>query len=688
MSKHSYEHLLQPGQIGSTRIKNRMVRMAAHPGFPDYEEGFLQSFYSDMWISFAKGGAGLIGCGVSPAPGVGWSLDIEEQIPRVLEMNKQIHEYGAASYVQLFHVGPWMPPPMTVAASRLSIDEIPLTVQNFPDARPMTVAEIKATVTQFGAVAEKARRAGFDMAEINAGCNHLFGTFLSCAWNKREDEYGYATIENRSRFVVELIKEIKAQAGDDFGVIVVANAAEPGLKNGITAEEGRELAKIFEAAGADALQARVEMYIMRKTPQESESTHFPDMAFYPEPPDFAKTCGADVGHHGVGGWAPYAGGIKKVVNIPVIGTGRLDADLGDKLVKAGVCDFVNLNRRMIADHDYANKIAEGRTEDIAPCTGCMTCFNNVEAQKKIICRINASTGREREYELEPAVDKKRVVVIGSGPAGMETARVAALRGHQVTLLEKERYVGGGMNLAAVVKGTEREDMTEIVDYLKLQMNKAGVEVCTGKEATKAMVAELNPDAVVVAVGGSHNVPDIPGMDRKSVLTGEELHHRLKSYLRFTSARTMARLVNTYLPVGKRVVIIGGTIQGCETAELLVKNGRKVTIVETGPEVGAGMLWRLVRPQMLHWLEEKSVLMLAGVKLEEATDQGLVITDKDGKRQLLEADTIITALPLSANTGLYETLKDVAPETYLIGDSNEPGLVVDAIAAGAATARAI
>jgi 2,4-dienoyl-CoA reductase (NADPH2) len=190
------------------------------------------------------------------------------------------------------------------------------------------------------------------------------------------------------------------------------------------------------------------------------------------------------------------------------------------------------------------------------------------------------------------------------------------------------------------------------------------------------------------VGGSHNVPDIPGMDRKSVLTGEELHHRLKSYLRFTSARTMARLVNTYLPVGKRVVIIGGTIQGCETAELLVKNGRKVTIVETGPEVGAGMLWRLVRPQMLHWLEEKSVLMLAGVKLEEATDQGLVITDKDGKRQLLEADTIITALPLSANTGLYETLKDVAPETYLIGDSNEPGLVVDAIAAGAATARAI
>ena len=234
MSKHSYEHLLQPGQIGITRIKNRMVRMAAHPGFPDYEDGFLQPFYSDLWISFAKGGAGLIGCGVSPAPGVGWSLDDDKYIPRVLEMNKKIHEYGAASYVQMFHVGPWMPAPMTVAASSLSIEEIPLTVQNFPDARPMTIPEIKDIVTQFGQVAERARRAGFDMAEINAGCNHLFGTFLSRVWNKREDEYGCASLENRSRFVVELIKEIKARAGKDFGVIVVYNAAEPGVEKGIT----------------------------------------------------------------------------------------------------------------------------------------------------------------------------------------------------------------------------------------------------------------------------------------------------------------------------------------------------------------------------------------------------------------------------------------------------------------------
>ena len=688
MSKSSYDHLLQPGQIGITNIKNRMVRMAAHPGFPDYEDGFLQPFYSDLWQSFAKGGAGLIGCGVSPAPGVGWSLDDDKYIPRVLEMNKKIHEYGAASYVQMFHVGPWMPAPMTVAASSLSIEEIPLTVQNFPDARPMPVDEIKGIVKQFGQVAARARRAGFDMAEINAGCNHLFGTFLSRVWNKREDEYGCASLENRARFVVELIKEIKTQAGQDFGVIVVYNAAEPGIEKGITPQEGQDLARMFEAAGADAIHARIEMYIMRNSPRESDSTHFPDMAFYPEVPEFAKNCGADVSKHGEGGWIPYAAGIKKAVTIPVIGTGRLDADLGEKLVRQGVIDFVNLNRRMIADHDYANKITEGRIDDIAPCTACMTCFNNVEAQKKVICRINASTGREREYELHAAGAKKKVVVIGSGPAGMETARIAALRGHKVVLFEKESYLGGSLNLAAVVKGTDREDMLKIVEYLKLQVEKAGVDVHKGEEATKENVAALKPDAVVVAVGGKHNIPDIPGIHGANVLTGEDLHHRLKGYLKVTGARMMTKLVNMYLPVGKKVIIIGGTIQGCETAELLVKNGRKVTIVETGAEIGEGMLWRLVKPQLLHWLEDKGVEMLAGVKLDEVTNKGLVITDKDGQKRLLEANTIITALPLRPNTELYDKVKDSAPEAYLIGDSKQPGLVVDAIAAGAAVARAI
>lgn len=688
MSKNKYEHLLQPGYIGKTRIKNRMVRMAAHPGFPEYEDGFLQSFYSDLWLSFAKGGAGLIGCGVSPAPGVGWSLDTEEQIPRVLEMNKKIHEYGAATYVQLFHVGPWMPAPMTVAASCLSIDEIPLTVQNFPDARPMEISEIKALIKQFGAVCERARRAGFDMAEINAGCNHLFATFLSRVWNKREDEYGYATLENRTRFVVELIKEIKAQAGEDFGVIVVSNAAEPGLKNGITVQEGQQIAKIFEAVGADAIHARVEMYTIRKTPKDSDSTHFPDMAFYPEVPEFAKTSGADTSMHGKGAWIPYAAGLKKVVKVPIIGTGRLDADLGEKLVRDGVIDFVNLNRRMIADHEYANKIAEGRVEDIAPCTGCMTCFNNVEAQKQIKCRINAATGKEREYELKPADKKKRVVVVGSGPAGMETARVAALRGHKVTLLEKEHILGGSLNLAGVVKGTDHEDMISIVDYLKLQVRKAGVDVKPGTKATKETVAALKPDAVVVAAGGTHNIPKIPGIDSKKVMTGEQLHHQLKSYLRFTGARLMTKLVKVYLPVGRKVVIIGGTIQGCETAEMLVKRGRQVTIVETGPEIGEGMLWRLVKPQLLHWLEDHGVPMLAEVKLEEITDKGLLITTKTGEKKLLEADTIITALPLSPNTEVCGELEGVAPEMHCIGDSNEPGLVVDAVAAGAAVARAI
>jgi 2,4-dienoyl-CoA reductase (NADPH2) len=342
----------------------------------------------------------------------------------------------------------------------------------------------------------------------------------------------------------------------------------------------------------------------------------------------------------------------------------------------------------MADAELPNKIAQGRMEDIRPCTGCLTCFDNNEQGNPPLCQVNAAYGREKEYEIKPAEKRKRVVVVGSGPAGMETAVVAALRGHEVTLCDREPTLGGSLRLAALVKGFHREDLLGLVSYYETQVAKLGVETRLGKEVDRSVVEDLKPDVLIVATGGRHNIPEIPGIDGSNVVTSEALYRQLERFLRFAGPRLLRWLTKFWMPVGMRVVVLGGGIHGCQTAEFLTKRGRKVTIVETAEEIGDGLLEIFVKPHLLNWLEKKGVAMLSGVKYEGISNQGLTITTKEGNRQTIEADTIVTALPLLPNTAFLDSLTGSAPEVYAIGDCNEPHLVVDAIADGARIARAI
>ena len=368
--------------------------------------------------------------------------------------------------------------------------------------------------------------------------------------------------------------------------------------------------------------------------------------------------------------------------------GKLDAEIGEEALRKGTLDFVGMTRRLIADPDYPVKVAEGRFEDIAPCTGCLYCWH-VRAYNgwPIRCRINPSIGREWEWETGGPEKRKKILVAGGGPSGLSAAMVAASRGHEVFVYEKGYQLGGLMALSAIVKESESDGILDMIRYFRTQLAKLKVKTVTGKEADASVVKDLGPDVVIVAVGGAPDTPRIPGIDNAKVVSNSSLHGKLKAALRFLGPKSLERLTKLWMPVGERVVIIGGALQGCQLAEFLVKRGKQVTIVDEAESMGEGLLAE-DPSRLFPWLAQKGVAMFTQVRYEEITDAGLVITTKEGKRKTLEADSIMTALPLAPDSRLFDELKGMVKEVYQIGDGRQPGYMHDAIAAGADVARSV
>ncbi|MCJ7773373.1 MAG: FAD-dependent oxidoreductase, partial [Desulfobacterales bacterium] len=377
--------------------------------------------------------------------------------------------------------------------------------------------------------------------------------------------------------------------------------------------------------------------------------------------------------------------IKKEVTIPVMAVGRLDPELGETIIRQDKADFICFTRRLIADPELPNKVASGKLEDIAPCTSCTTCKKMAGHRR---CRINGATGTDQTYVIPPVLTRKKVVVVGGGPGGMEAARVAALRGHKVVLFEQSRRLGGLLPLAATVKGVDIEDIPAIVAYLSAQIKKLGVDIRLGKKADASIIEDENPDAVILATGGVTDTPNIPGIDRPNVVSNARLHRLLKFILQFLSPKTLNRLTRIWMPIRKQVVIIGGGIHGCELAEFLVKRGKNVTIVDTSETLGEGMINHL-KLQLLAWFRKKGVTMITGIRDYVAVDEkGLVVLTPEGYNRTIVAETIIPALPMLPNTGLFHELEAKVKEIYAIGDCKEPNLIVDAIGDGYRIGRSI
>ena len=301
-----------------------------------------------------------------------------------------------------------------------------------------------------------------------------------------------------------------------------------------------------------------------------------------------------------------------------------------------------MTRRIQADPDYPNKLMSSRVSEIAPCTACDTCLG-----ANARCRINPFLGAEYNT-IDKAPRRKKVVVVGGGPAGMEAARVSALRGHDVTLFEKANKLGGLLHIAATVKGDHPEDLLSIVRYFESQLRRLKVNVKLSKKADLYGILEEKPDAVIIAIGGSTVIPKITGISSRHVVNGAELHRKLRFFLKVFEPRTLRFLSRFFMPLGKRVAIIGGSLHGCELAEFLTKRGRKVTIIESSDSIGKGMVDLLLNHLMV-WFQKKGVVLKTSVEQIEIVPKGVAIVMRDGSTSVIEVDTVVPAVPLSADS---------------------------------------
>jgi 2,4-dienoyl-CoA reductase (NADPH2) len=700
--KTGFEKLLEPGKIGNIVTKNRIFKTGAGSTLGD-GSGKVTFRHKAFYGALALGGVGLIvveaptidrppEAGIASGSGTFLRFDTDEFIPSLRELVELIHKYRCPTFLQMMMGGATESAPgvQGVSSSYLTPAETKerqpyhkaYLVDNPQSPRELTIEEIEGLVEKFVLAAERASKAGFDGVEVNGANGHLINAFISRVWNRRHDKYGCDSLENRSRFLVQIVHGIKKRLGQDFVVTVNFNAAEYGIENTTTIEEGIQFVQIIQKAGADAILGRSHGY-----KDVSMDIVWPERIFIPEPPDpLPKDC--DWRHYGAGAFAPIAAAIKKVITVPVLLSGRIYPKLGESILRQGKADFIGMTRRLQADPELPNKLASGRADDIAPCTACSHCLESNSLRLPIICRINAALGGEEEYVIKPATKKKKVVVVGGGPAAMEAARVAAIRGHEVILYEKESKLGGLLPMAALVKGTEVEDLPAMVSYLKNQVTKLGVQIHLGQEFNASLAEKIKPDVVILATGGLSYVPEIPGIYRRNVMTNTRLHRQLKFFLKIFGPNALRWLTKFWMPLGKRVVIIGGAIQGCELAEFLVKRGRKVTIADTSKELCEMMPIRN-KMKLLKWLPKKGATLISGIKeYVEITKEGLTIIDGDGKRQTLEADTIVTALPLKPDSGLMKELEGKVSEIYSVGDCREPRLIIHAVAEGNRIAKSI
>lgn len=630
--------LFEPGKIGSMVTRNRIVMCPMGTlGLLDLDQGFSRRLI-DYYAARAKGGAGTIVTGVvatSAALEAGMAFmvsrfDDPKHISRLSELCDAVHHYGAKLVIQLsagFGRINWTQgnPIQPVSAS-----VVPCMWDPNMKTRELTTAEVEMLVNAYGTAAGMAKTAGVDAIEIHGYGGYLIDQFIASLWNKRTDKYG-GNLDGRLRFPMEIIGAARAAVGKDFPLIYKFTA-DHGIQGGTRLDEGLEIAKRLEKAGVDALHVSGGCY---------EIWHRTIPCVY-EPQAT---------------WIHLSEAVKKVVNIPVIADSKLGhPDIAEKVLQEKKTDFVGLGRPMLADPEWANKVKAGKLDDIRPCIGDHDgCLGRSATGKYLSCTVNPATGMEREYALKPAEKCKHVLVVGGGPGGMEAARVAALRGHRVTLWEKEAVLGGMLIPASVPDF--KKDIKHLIDYLSTQIRKLGVNVELKKEATPESVQQLKPDVVIIAVGAGPQAQEI-GIEAGNVVSVLDVLLGKKE-------------------TGSTVVVVGGGLIGCETAAYLAGKGKKVTVTTRREQLATEDMNPNSMMGLMELIERSKVNVMLNARLLEVNRDGPIV-ETGGSRKELKADTVVLAQGFKPQPALRDALEGKVPELFAVGDCVQPRNILHAI----------
>lgn len=642
--------LFTPYKIGTMELQNRIAMAPMTLGL-ESEDGTINERLTQFWEERAKGGVGLIIVdvvtvdGTVPYLGHTISLADDKLIPSFRNFTDRMHAHGTKVIPQISHPGP--------ESISWTFGVQPVGPSAYPNqfgkmVRELSIEEIEKIIGLYGDAARRAKSAGFDGVELH--CAHAYmlaGSFLSPLRNKRTDKYG-GGLDGRARFAMEIIRDMKAKAGDDFPIIMRISGDER-VPGGNTLDDMLYLIPKFIEAGADGFEV-------------SGGTQY------------EKSWKLIPGHsEQVGLNAEEASAIKAVSSVPVIVVGKInDPRYADHILVDKDLDGVVMGRALLADSELPIKAIEGKYEDIAPCTGCgIGCTTRGPGRDTATCVINPTIGKEEAMKLSPTESPKKVLIIGGGVAGLEAARVSALRGHQVKILERSNKLGGQINIASVPP--HKQELVKWIIYLTTQVEKLGVTIEYNTEGTLENIQAENPDKIIIATGAKPIIPNIKGIEDERVITGFD----------YLEGKSEAHAGN--------ILVVGGGMVGAEIAETLITNARgniRVNLVEMLDEIAADLA-PINRIPLIQRLYAGGVNISTSTKVKEISETGVIVTEKDGTEKTYHnIDKIILACGAESVNNLYTDLKDLDKEIHLIGDAKEPRKALEAIEEGALVGRAI